>query len=1103
MPSENRDDSDRRRHVCERETIQSARGAAQNVFVRTPQTALIAITCRATWGERTGMEIARGQSRPKACPTNLRTRVASGIFALSVLLSCCPCSSALDPSLDVSQYAHTAWRTREGFPNSVISALAQTPDGYLWLGTELGLLRYDGVRAVPWKPPAGENLPDTFVRSLFVARDGTLWIGTLRGLASLKDGKLTAYKELAGLFVDALLEDRQGTLWVGAAGFPNGRLCTIQSGVVECHGEDGTFGGWVESLCEDHAGNLWAATGTGLWRWNPGPPRRYAIPDLTSNAESLIESNAGTLLVASRSGTKQMVNGKLSSSFSVAGGYRFMLDHDGSLWIGTIGKGLVHVHHGRTDSLTKADGLSGDDVSSLFEDHEGNIWVATEGGLDRFRDLAIPTLDSKQGLSSGLVEAVLGDEDGRIWIATKGGLDRWSNGRIAAVTGANRGLDGKTDASTPIALFQDDRGRIWISTVGRFGYLEKDQFVPLSGFPDETMRAIAQDSEGNIWIAYNRFGVVSLSRGGELEKFSWAKLGLEAPAISLAADSLRGGLWIGFFNGGLVYFKDGQIRESYSAADGLGAGSVNYLKFGPDGALWASTQGGLSRLNNGRISTLSSKNGLPCNSVHWSMEDNAQSVWLYMACGLVRFPRAELDAWATAVDRDKNSRSAIHAAVFTDSDGVAIESYNTGFSPRVAKSSDGTLWFTAAGGVSLVNPGRLTFNKLPPPVHVEQITADQKSYEVTSVVNGDGKEHLRLPPLVRDLEIDYTALSFVAPEKNRFRVMLEGWDRDWQDVGNRRQAFYNNLSPGKYRFRVTASNNSGVWNEAGTSLDFSIAPAYYQTTWFRVTCVAAALIFLFGVHQFRLCRQVREFNMGLEARVSERTRIARDLHDTLLQSFHGLLLRFQTVSNQLPPGDAKQKLEGAIDQAAQAITEGRDAVQGLRRTNVVSSDLAASIAAFGQGLADAEGVDHAAVFRVTVEGTPQSLHPVIRDEIYRIAGEAMRNAFRHAQARQIEVDIHFHVRRLRLRVRDDGKGIDPTILNREGRAGHFGLHGIRERAELMGAKVAVWSELDSGTEIELTVPASKAYTTPVAERRCWIKEKFSEMFFGKGTAMKS
>jgi signal transduction histidine kinase/ligand-binding sensor domain-containing protein len=1058
---------------------------------------LIAITCRATWGERTGMEIARGQSRPKACPTNLRTIIAPGIFALGVLLSCCPGALALNPSLDVSQYAHTAWRAREGFPNGQITALAQTPDGYLWLGTEFGLLRYDGVKAVPWQAQ-GQHLPDSFIRSLLVARDGTLWIGMLKGLASWKDGKVTQYKEFAGLVVDALLEDRKGTLWVGAGGFPNGRLCTIQSGEVECHGEDGSFGGWVESLCEDHAGNLWAATGTGLWRWNPGPPTRYAIPDLSSNSESLIESDAGTLLIASRSGTKQVVNGKLSSSLSVPGWYRFLLDHDGSLWIGTVGRGLVHVHHGRTDSFTKADGLSGDAIVSLFEDHEGNIWVATEGGLDRFRDLPVPTLDSKQGLSNEIVEAVLADEDGRIWIASKGGLNRWSNGRIAAVSGANRGLDGKTEASTPIALFQDDRGRIWISTLGRFGYLEKDQFVPLSGFPDDTVRAIAQDSDGSIWIAYSRFGLFRLSRNGEVVKFSWAKLGRAEPAIALAADPLRGGLWIGFFNGGLVYFKDGQIRESYTAADGLGEGSVNYLKFGMDGVLWASTQVGLSRFKNGRIATLSSKNGLPCNSVHWMMEDNAKSVWLYMGCGLVRFPRAELDAWATAVDREENSKSAIHAAVFTDSDGVAISSYGTGFSPRVAKSSDGTLWFTASGAVSVVDPGRLPFNNLPPPVHVEQITADHNVFWQNA--SGDSSSEVRLPPQVRDLEIDYTALSYVAPEKVHFRFKLEGWDRDWQDVGNRRQAFYNNLSPGNYRFRVTACNNSGVWNEAGTFLDFSIAPAYYQTNWFRLSCVIAFMAMLWGLYRLRLRQMAQQFNVRMEERLGERMRIARDLHDTLLQSFHGLLLRFQTISNTLPPGDTKQQLDSAIDRTALAVTEGRDAVQGLRKFTV-TTDLPQAVNALGQELALSGGGDARAIFQVEVEGTPRAKHPVTRDEVYRITGEAIRNAFEHACPRKVEVEIWYGATRFRVRVRDDGRGIDPSLLSAQGRPGHFGLHGMRERAEAIGGRLEIWSEVGCGTEVELSIPAEKAYVDGGA-RRFALLEKLREKFHRKETTRK-
>ena len=415
----------------------------------------------------------------------------------------------------------------------------------------------------------------------------------------------------------------------------------------------------------------------------------------------------------------------------------------------------------------------------------------------------------------------------------------------------------------------------------------------------------------------------------------------------------------------------------------------------------------------------------------------------------------------------------------------------------VAKSSDGKLWFTTFDGVSVVDPRHLPINQFPPPVRIEKISADHKTYDVSSVeapfraASPDGarlkpastaglyNERLRLPPLVRDLQIDYTALSLVAPEKVLFRYKLEGWDRDWQDAGNRRQAFYTNLAPRNYRFRVRACNNSGVWNEAGASFDFSVAPAYYQTTWFRLSCVAVFLALLWSLYELRRRQLQRQFNVGLEARVNERTRIARELHDTLLQSFQGLLLKFQVASDLLPerPVEAKETLDSAVDQAAAAITEGRDAVQDLRSSTVTTNDLAAAISALGQELAANQTGNSSALFHVEVEGTPRNLHPLLRDEIYRIAAEALRNAFRHAKARRIESEILYEERQLRLRVRDDGKGLDPGVLRGEGRPGHYGLLGMRERATLIGARLDVWSKGDSGTEIELTVPASRAYAT--------------------------
>jgi signal transduction histidine kinase len=509
----------------------------------------------------------------------------------------------------------------------------------------------------------------------------------------------------------------------------------------------------------------------------------------------------------------------------------------------------------------------------------------------------------------------------------------------------------------------------------------------------------------------------------------------------------------------------------------LGDGRVNSLRFDPGGAVWAATAGGLSRLKDGHVATLTRKNGLPCDSLDWVMEDDAHSFWLNMACGLVRIARTELDSWVA------DSKRTVQAAVFDSSDGVRSHAFYGSTSPHVAKSLDGKLWFSTWDGLSVVDPRHLPANKLPPPVHIEQITADGKVYDALS--------GLRLPPLVRDLTIDYTALTFVAPEKVHFRFKLEGQDQDWREVVNDRQVQYSNLGPGNYRFRVTACNNSGVWSDAGTFLDFSIAPTYYQTTWFRVSCVAAFFLLLGAAYQLRVRQLAHQFNMTMEARVSERTRIARDLHDTLLQSFHGLLLRFQTVYALLPSRleEAKQNLETAIDQAAAAITEGRDAVQGLRSSTVESNDLADAIRAIAEELASDETNQNSAVFQVQVEGTPHNLRPILRDEIYRVASEALRNAFLHARARRIEVEIRYDERQLRLRVRDDGKGIDSKLLNEDGRPGHYGLRGMRERAKLVGGKLTVWSEPDAGTEVELSIPAATAYATP--PRRFRLFEKFS------------
>jgi signal transduction histidine kinase len=452
------------------------------------------------------------------------------------------------------------------------------------------------------------------------------------------------------------------------------------------------------------------------------------------------------------------------------------------------------------------------------------------------------------------------------------------------------------------------------------------------------------------------------------------------------------------------------------------------------------------------------------------MWDDSRALWAYAACGLFRIGRTELDTWIAHPTR------RIEVTFWDAADGVQLVAAPSSWGPFVARSADGKLWFLGGEGIQVIDPHRLSFNTVRPPVHVERLIADQ---EIRSQRPADGgtAPSVRLPARVRDLQIDYTALSFAAPEKVRFKYRLDGQDSDWREVVNERHVQYSNLRPGTYRFRVIAANNSGVWNEQGDLLEFSIAPAYYQTAWFAALCAAGALGLLWAGYRIRVRQLHHHFEMVLEARVSERTRIARDLHDTLLQSFHGLLLRFQTVSHLWAdrPELAKEKLDVAITEAARAITEGRNAVQGLRESTVGTTDIADAINTLGAELAAARGDRQAPAFHVTVEGEPRPLHPILRDDIYKITTEALRNAFWHADATNVEVEIRYDRQQFRLRVQDDGKGFDEALLPRQAAAGHYGVPGMRERAALMGGTLTVWSKEGAGTAVELCIPSRGSY----------------------------
>jgi PAS domain S-box-containing protein len=807
--------------------------------------------------------------------------------------------AALDTSRQISQYGHTAWRIEDGVFAGAPNVMAQTTDGYLWIGTQAGLMRFDGVRFVSWKPPEGNELPSSRINSLLGGRDGSLWIGTSTGLARWRNGNLTNYKDVTGSIM-AILEDLTGTIWIARANLSdtNGPLCKVTDTGVRCYGrDDGLALPFAVTLASDTLGNVWLAGGAMVSRWQTSSADAYVSAALNpaENFNGVVALAGGPdgsvwvgLVHAGKGGGLQQLAHGTWRPF-IAPGFdastlevtALLVDRDSSLWIGTLNRGIYRIQAHKVDHFRSSDGLSGDAVSGLFQDHEGNVWIVTSRGIDSFHDIRVASFSTRQGLSADQVNSVLASRDGTVWIGNYS-LDALRSGRITSIQPRN-GLPGREITS----LLEDRAGRLWVGVDSELSVYEQGKFTKIhtrDGSPLGIVRAMTEDVDGSIWVATrsneNRNRVVRIQGLGIREEISSPQLPL---ANALAADP-HGGVWLGLASGGLARYRNGQT-EFISLNRSPHDGPVHGLLVNSDASVWAATASGLVGWQNGRVQSLTARNGLPCDVIYAVMSDRESTLWLYAACGLIAIPNAELQRWWKSPD------ATVKTVLLDVFDGA--QPMSTPFRPNASLSPDGRLWFANQNVVQMIDPAHLDGNPLPPPVHIEQVTADRKTYWLNS--SGDASSaHPKLPPLVRDLRIDYTALSFVAPQKVLFRYKLEGMDRDWQDAGNRRQAFYTNLSPGKYRFRVTACNNSGVWNEAGTFLDFSIAPAYYQTNWFRVSCVAALAALLGMLYKLRVrsihlrSEQLTLINVKLEAQIAERKQ-AEEARKQAEQKFRELM----------------------------------------------------------------------------------------------------------------------------------------------------------------------------------------------------------------------
>jgi len=981
------------------------------------------------------------------------------MHAVAVVLLFSGPLSALEPTHSITEYAHTAWTGQHSQLTGSVFALAQTPDGNLWVGTEFGLFRFDGVRFLSWRSPPGKHLLSEYIYALAAGRDGSLWIGTRGGLSRCKGDQLQHYplsKTSAGTGVTSILVDRGGTPWVGTAGYNSGGLCRVERDLLRCYGNNDGLPGFALSLLEDRVGNLWVG-GLGLSRWKPGASRIEPSYGPLGMIYSIAEDHQGEIWVSTsrKGGVKHLVAGKFVPYRFPAGQKiqpgALLSDRDGGLWIGTKGQGLVHLYEGRMDRFTQADGLSNDYVRSLFEDREGNIWAATDGGLDRFRDLPITTISKREGLSQNTVGSVFASKDGGVWVGTAGGLNRLQDGKISRYD-KHDGLP----SDSIMAIFEEQGGRLWVDSRMGLAYSQQGRFHALDHSLATNIRLItaaAEDRDRCVWLSDPEQGLIRMWDRHVAEVVPWSQFE-NRQAWALEPDPDDGGLWLGFAQGGIAYYKSGRAIRWYTAAAGLGQGAVTDLHFARDGTLWIATEQGLSRLLNGHIATLTTVNGLPCDRIHGMVEDDNGALWLNTACGLVRVAASDLSGWSAS------PQSRVPVRIYNADDGMRTHPTPVGYFRSAAKSKDGRLWFAVFDGVAVIDPLRLAENRLPPPVQIEQITAGQTAYPIHS--------RLELPPLTKELEIDYTALSFTDPDRVRFHYRLEGFDKDWVDAGARRQAVYTNLPPERYRFRVIACNNDGVWNESGASFEFSIQPAFFQTNWFRFVCATGLALLLWGLHGLRLRRMAAQMNIRFEERLAERTRIAREIHDSLLQNLAGFGLQLDGLSKTVS-APARDRLRELRQQAEQCLREAREFVWDLRSPALEEKDLFAALREAGEEVITGKPIQ----FHTTVSGDCRPATPKLQQQLRRIVQEATRNAVRHSQAREINMDVaYLDTGWMRVQMRDDGHGFD--LEKASGKMGHWGLAIMRERALQIGAELRISTAPGRGTEIEIVVPIPSA-----------------------------
>jgi signal transduction histidine kinase/ligand-binding sensor domain-containing protein len=1001
---------------------------------------------------------------------------------LSIFLLSCANLAAIDPHQPITQMHHTAWGAKEGVIGEVL-AIAQTSDGFIWVGTTGGLLRFDGSEFERYKPDVDSFPQPSWVSALLATPDGGLWIGNLSGGASfLKRGRITNYGEPEGMppgRVRAFAQDSYGTiwaatagglaffdghrwLWVGKDGNPPGSssdppssVAVNRQGVWVSYAEKGVF--WMprgartfqQVTSQNIAGYLPTFTepdGDGMWLWVPESEALLRLPARISRENRPLQD------IANSAGM-------------------FLIDRDGSGWMMTRGDGVWRIPDANRISglappsdpsierFSENEGLTSATVYCSMEDREGDIWVGTQAGLDRFRPRNAAWTEL-QPVATGRMQLVAGDR-GEVWASSPKGL--WDARSGKQVRGSPPNIHASfRDSQGPIWFWSEQgiSGDLWRWEGGQFQKAMSpsrqnsnpaaDKWVPAKG----PVRALTRDGSGDLWVSIRGGGVFRL-HDGVWNRIEVAKDALEMTAYGAICDD-QGRVWLAYPERRQIALWDHGAIRMFSAETGLNIGAITQIAY-TEGQIWAGGETGLAIYTKEGFHTVEPAGGTGFGLVAGIAGSPGSGLWLSTASEIVHIPQNEV----SRVIQDWSHK--VQYETFDPVTDLAERPSATSDTPAVM-GTDGILWVATPKGVTRIDPAHLHRNLIPPQIAVRNVTANGRSYSIYVPI--------ALPPLTADLRIGYSVLSFPIPERVRSRYRLLGYDKEWHDGGNRVDASYDNLAPGLYTFQVVARNNDGVWNEAGSSLQFTIQPAFYQTAWFQLLYVLAGAILVWLLYRLRLRHVAGTIRQRAEARADERVRIARDLHDTLLQGVQGLTLHFHVAAQQLPEDSRTRKsMERALATADRILVEGRDRINRLRTEHLTHTDLTDAFEAVAADLNHEQRVR----FTLSIEGQVKDVTPPVVQELYYIGREAISNAFRHSKASEIAVNLNCGQKSVVLVVTDNGCGFDPVAQEDSPRTGHWGLPGMKERAEAIGARFECQSAEHKGTRIIVTVPARRAY----------------------------